>query len=306
PGAAPASPAEVCPGAAAAASRGLLQDAVQGAASDPSGGVPSDALRGRLAELAWQDLLLAAACAHRSEPANRRLLDLIQTEVLPALARKWGRDRASDLADDLPQILHIRDERGLNRGRIRLLAYGGRSRLATWLRSVAHREGIDRWRRGARHEAVEDLAETADDGAAADASARMVEAEDLALIRRVGPQAFEQLMRQLPNESEQQHRFAYFRCVERLDNSEIAARLGVGKSRVTELSQQVFRRMMAILSQLAPELDAISSEATKERRRNVEEALQEWFGSAARLAPLGADPSARTEIAAPHPQGGAP
>jgi hypothetical protein len=87
-------------------------------------------------------------------------------------------------------------------------------------------------------------------------------------------------MRQLPSVSEQQYRFAYFRCVGGLDNVEIAERLGVGKPRVTELSQQVFRRLIAIMRRLAPELENLSDDPAKDRRRKVEEALQEWFGKA--------------------------
>ena len=196
----------------------------------------------------------------------------------PSLARKWGRERGADLADELPQKLHLFDERGLNRGRVRLLAYGGRSRLVTWLRAVGHQAGIDRWRRGERETPEDDFGATPDRDEAGDESEKLARGEDLDMVRRVVPLAFEQLMRQLPTVSEQQHRFAYFRCVEGLDNIEIAERLGVGKSRVTELSQQVFKRLMAILRRLAPELEEISDDPTKDRRRKVEEALQEWFG----------------------------
>jgi hypothetical protein len=85
-------------------------------------------------------------------------------------------------------------------------------------------------------------------------------------------------MAELPRVSEQQYRFAYFRCVGGLDSQAIAERLDVGKSRVTELSQQVFRRLIAIMRRLAPELADISDDASRDRRHKMEEALQAWFG----------------------------
>jgi hypothetical protein len=54
-----------------------------------------------------------------------------------------------------------------------------------------------------------------------------------------------------------------------------------------ELSQQVFRRLVAIMRQLAPELADMSDDATTQRRRHVEEALQAWFGADAGAAGTG-------------------
>jgi DNA-directed RNA polymerase specialized sigma24 family protein len=280
-------PDELLPVAATAVARALLQDAVEGAKTQPAGQLPSETLKATLAQLQWGDLLLAAACANKNDAANRRLLALIETQVAPALSKKWGRDRAQDLADELPQKLHLSDERGLNRGRPKLLSYGGRARLATWLQAIGHRGAIERWRRQGREQSDDDLSGAPDRGGGDGVVDQLTHDEDLDLVRRVGPQAFEQLMQQLPAVSEQQYRFAYFRCVGGLDASEIANRLGVGKSRVTELSQQVFRRLVAIMRRLAPELESMSDEASTERRRHVEEALQAWFGKDAAAAGAG-------------------
>ncbi len=269
---------EILPIAATAAGRALLQEAVDSAKARPSDHLPTQPLRRALSELAWPDLLLAAACAHKNDAANRALVDLIQKEVRPALIRKWGRDRGEELADELPQKLHLFDDRGLNRGRVRLLAYGGRSRLATWLRAVAHQGAIDRWRRRRREQPVDELPEPTGRAGDGEPGSQIAEDEELEMVRRVGRMAFEQLMAELPRVSEQQYRFAYFRCVEGLDNNAIAEQLDVGKSRVTELSQQVFRRLIAIMRRLAPELANISDDASRDRRRKMEEALQAWFG----------------------------
>jgi DNA-directed RNA polymerase specialized sigma24 family protein len=278
PGSGIAKPAEVLPLAATAVARDVLQEALDAARSQTGGLTPSAEFKANLAQLSWPDLLLVAACANKNDAANRRLLEVVEREVRPVLAKKWGRDRAEEITDELPQKLHLSDERGLNRGRVRLLTYGGRSRLATWLRAVAHQAAIDRWRRQSREQPDELLAETRAEEGAVEVGDKLARDEDLDLVRRVGPQAFEQLMRQLPEISEQQYRFAYFRCVGGLNNVDIADRLGVAKSRITELSQQVFRRLITILRQLAPELESLTDEASPQRRRHVEEALQEWFG----------------------------
>jgi DNA-directed RNA polymerase specialized sigma24 family protein len=272
---------ELLPLAATAVGRGLIQEALERDKRHSPAVALTDRLAERLRYLAWGDLLLVAACVHRDDGANRQLLALVESHVLPALARKWGRDRAQEVADDLPQKLHIPDEKGLNRGRPRLLAYGGRSRLTTWLQAVAHRQAIDRWRRPERQPIDDDLGgptATAGTGSSAD---QLIGQEEVDLVRRIVQPAFEELMRQLQDISEQQHRFAYLRCVRGMDNIDIAEQLGVGKSRVTELSQQVFRKLMAIIRKLAPELGAVSYEPTKERRKLIEEALQEWFGDTA-------------------------
>jgi DNA-directed RNA polymerase specialized sigma24 family protein len=269
---------EIMPLAATAAGRALLQEAVDAAKSGPAAHLPTEPLRQTLAELAWPDLLLTAACAHKNDAANRALVDLIEEDVRPALIRKWGRDRGEEIADELPQKLHLFDERGLNRGRVRLLAYGGRSRLATWLRAVAHQGAIDRWRRRRREQPVDELPEPTGRAGDGEPGDQIVEEEELEMVSRVGRMAFEQLMAELPRVSEQQYRFAYFRCVQGLDNNAIAEQLDVGKSRVTELSQQVFRRLIAIMRRLAPELAEISDDASRDRRRKMEEALQAWFG----------------------------
>jgi hypothetical protein len=109
------------------------------------------------------------------------------------------------------------------------------------------------------------------------AAEKMAHDEDVRLMRRIAPQAFAELMTQLKTVSEQQYKFAYLRCVAGLDGTTIAERLSVGKSRVTELSQQVFRKLIAIVRKLAPELENISDEPSKERRRAFEEAIQDWF-----------------------------
>lgn len=272
--------AKLLPHVSAAVGRGFLQGALEKAKELSLADSVTPDFTNSLRALAWGDLLFAAACADRDDAANRRLLELMQKEVLPSLARKWGRERAEEVVDELPQKLHLVDDKGLNRGRARLLTYGGRSRLVTWLKAVANRQAIDCWRSRRRYQPSENLTELAPCATEQDSAERMEHAEDIEIVRRIAPLAFKELMEHLPTVSEQQYRFAYFRCVRQWDGTAIAAELGVGKSRVTELSQQVFRRLIAIMRRLAPELENLSDEPSKERRRWFEEAIGEIFSEA--------------------------
>ncbi|QDU29440.1 hypothetical protein ETAA8_45500 [Anatilimnocola aggregata] len=267
-------PEQWLPHSAAAIGRSLLRDSLA------ENQVPNECLSPefslQLNQLAWGDLMLVAACVLGKEDANRELIRIIDEKIKPALVRRWGRQSAEEITDALPQTLHLKDERGLNQGRPRLLAYGGRARLETWLKALAARQVIDRWRR------LRETSEVELDKHSAEAeNSNENQDDDLALIREVVPNAFCELMKQLPKASEQQYRFAFYRCVRRWDNTLIAAELNVSKPRVTELSQQVFRRLISIIRQMAPELAKLSDDPSRERRTLWEDAIGEWFGETA-------------------------
>lgn len=86
--------------------------------------------------LETSDLLLVLACAHRDDAAARELSSIID-QLGPGLRRAGA---TASLVDDLLGELKLRLFRPASDGRLTLLQYGARAKLARWLRVAVMRD----------------------------------------------------------------------------------------------------------------------------------------------------------------------
>jgi len=117
-----------------------------------AGAAPAAAEVGRYLEsLRLEDLALACACAHGSEPAWERFVRDFRPILLRMASRGQQADRGRDVADSLYAELYGLDERGGTR-RSLFDYFHGRSTLAGWLQAVVAQRLVDRARASRRFE----------------------------------------------------------------------------------------------------------------------------------------------------------
>jgi RNA polymerase sigma factor (sigma-70 family) len=106
-----------------------------------------------------EDLALACALRRGSEPAWEQFMAEYRP-VLRAAARAivgaGGEERARELADSLYAELYGLDRSGGARKNPLLDYFHGRSKLATWLRTVLAQRYVDAWRPSRRMESLDD------------------------------------------------------------------------------------------------------------------------------------------------------
>lgn len=132
------------------------------------------------------DLALVAACLERCDGAWDLLVSRHRDELVRA-GRAMAGDQGDELAASVFAELFGVDERGRVR-RSPLESFQGRSRLATWLRTIMAQRHIDRWRRVRREEPVELHADDLFDGRDHDAGLR-VERERLSRAAQLAVEA---------------------------------------------------------------------------------------------------------------------
>ena len=225
----------------------------------------------------WNDLVLASACVCRIPGANERLMSLIHEHVLPALIRHCERSRAEEVSDQLAAKLHLISEGGLNRGRPKLLTYGGRSSLIAWLRSVALHQTFDVYRQKSRFvddEAAIENAATSDDASSRSSTDDGSQYPTSEVIR----EAFVAVMRETKQSAPAQFKYGYLRCIQKMPPTEIAERMGVGKPFVTELSSKFCSKLLQRILDNERHLE-IHADRTNlaARRKALEELLQLWL-----------------------------
>jgi DNA-directed RNA polymerase specialized sigma24 family protein len=258
---------------AAAIGRGYLQSAVElGDRAQEQVGLHSF-----MSRLEWNDLVFAAACAAGDEQANTELIRLVQIEVVPVLAKRWGHRRGASLAEELPGYLHELSEKGLNRGRPRWLAYSGRAPLIAWLRVIAINASFDRCKRDSKMISGEEQVDGRADSKATDPLEAVSKKELIQLLSPAVQQAFEDIMPQLQQSAPAQFRFAYLRFVKRMRYVDIAKELEVEKSNVTRLSETVCRKLMARAMENLPRSESQSAVLRPAARALLEEVIQKWL-----------------------------
>jgi DNA-directed RNA polymerase specialized sigma24 family protein len=162
-----------------------------------------------------------------------------------------------------------------------LQSFYGRSRLLIWLQTVATHQMIDLRRRKSRTNCEWDLLDQQPPQPTSSPADEVILRGQLETVRSLIASAFGRLLTELRESAVTQYEFAYYRCVKGLSYTEVAERLAVTKSRVTELSTLVCGKLMSIFRRLEPEFAEKRSEISKEQRKLIEEAIYDWFSGGA-------------------------
>jgi RNA polymerase sigma factor (sigma-70 family) len=287
---------EIALNAAIAVGRSELQDVIDGGSQ--VAGPANDGLNQRN----WGDLAFAALCLCRDDKANRRLIELVDKEVVPTLAKQFGSDRALDWAAELPSFLHVEQQTGLNRGRRRLYSYGGKSSLAGWLRTVAVNRAKSELKEASGHTSDDAVLEglSGNDGdpinSATDEEAGVEDPQQLDRLRDAIERSLREVTSGLRVSAPSQFQYAYLRFYKRLRHVDIAKRMGVTKQNVTRLAKLVCEKLRQTL------MDMLTAEGmiviTPELLKRIDQIWDVWCRDAF-LPPL--EPGAYDDLGGPQP-----
>lgn len=198
------------------------------------------------------DVCWAASYLQDDEAAIAKLNETIDGEVKKKLTLVFLEHPqiAADVLRDLPSHLRLPTREGFNRGRPRMAQFYGASTLVTWIKMIAMNLGFDYARRSSREKQSGDES----DGVATPPLPNSTTASaDLfaALIPSLRA-ALASLFQELASEKETKPAFAQFDfailCfVKRLKPAEISTTLGVNRPRITQLANQVLKRLVPLL-----------------------------------------------------------
>lgn len=231
-----------------------------------------------------RDVMLTAGCVMGDDACNLVLLRTIDQHVRPPLIARWGQGKANPVLDDLPSHLLQPQKKGLGRGRVKLLAFYGRSSIKTWLKTIATRLIIDRGRRSKEVQiGPRDGDGTPDDGLDGFDGGQTDDPDcdgpiQTQLVEITVP-LFQRLLELLSQESLQQYNYAVLRCVRGYQPAVIAARLQVARPRVTQLSQAVCRKFLGLLSGEDPAFSEVTEKLDRKTRHDIEAAIRDLLAA---------------------------
>ncbi len=227
-----------------------------------------------------RDVMLTAGCAMGDDACSQALLEIIRRHVRPALVDKWGVGKTNPVIDDMPSHLLEPLKRGLNGGRTRLLTFYGKSPIEPWLRTIATRLVIDR---GRHVKEVTTSSENLDKHPAGSAGGSGGDMPDdsaenkqmQTLFVEIAAPLFQRLLEQLRRKSPQQYSYAILRLQRGYKPAQIAVRLHVERSRVTQLSQAVCKKLLQMIQAEDSLFAELPAKVERKARQNIETAIHE-------------------------------
>jgi DNA-directed RNA polymerase specialized sigma24 family protein len=236
-----------------------------------------------------RDVMLTAGCVMKDDACSATLLNIIDQDVRRRLISKWGEGKARPVLDDLPSHLLQPQKRGLGRGRVKLLAFYGRSSIKSWLRVIATHLIIDRGKRNKEAQMLDERGGTTPHGHSGQSGHGPANDPDghgeiRTLLVEMTVPLFQRLLQQLRQQSPQQYNYAVLRCVRGYQPAVIAARLGVARPRVTQLSQAVCRKFLDLLADEDPAFSEVTGRLDGKTRHAIETAIRDFFKADERSA----------------------